>query len=175
MYNVDLPVITIINKIDLISNEQLEKFVIKYKGTINKLNQELNLQKIPIIMKNDKDVELFSRSMDKKEFMIIFLVSALKWEGGLTLFKNYLRSLPKEKEAIFNKDLKKKQEELELENMEFDIHEIIYKESNAILTGIVSSGELRTKSKYYLGPDSYGNFKVVQVCDIFLQKSCCEL
>ena len=43
MYNVDLPVITIINKIDLISNEQLEKFVIKYKGTINKLNQELNL------------------------------------------------------------------------------------------------------------------------------------
>ena len=170
MYNVDLPVITIINKIDLISNEQLEKFVIKYKGTINKLNQELNLQKIPIIMKNDKDVELFSRSMDKKEFMIIFLVSALKWEGGLTLFKNYLRSLPKEKEAIFNKDLKKKQEELELENMEFDIHEIIYKESNAILTGIVSSGELRTKSKYYLGPDSNGNFKVVQVCDIFCKK-----
>ena len=170
MYNVDLPVITIINKIDLISNEQLENFVIKYKGTINKLNQELNLQKIPIIMKNDKDVELFSRSMDKKEFMIIFLVSALKWEGGLTLFKNYLRSLPKEKEAIFNKDLKKKQEELELENMEFDIHEIIYKESNAILTGIVSSGELRTKSKYYLGPDSNGNFKVVQVCDIFCKK-----
>ena len=121
-------------------------------------------------MKNDKDVELFSRSMDKKEFMIIFLVSALKWEGGLTLFKNYLRSLPKEKEAIFNKDLKKKQEELELENMEFDIHEIIYKESNAILTGIVSSGELRTKSKYYLGPDSNGNFKVVQVCDIFCKK-----
>ena len=54
--------------------------------------------------------------------------------------------------------------------MEFDIHEIIYKESNAILTGIVSSGELRTKSKYYLGPDSNGNFKVVQVCDIFCKK-----
>ena len=170
MYNVDLPVITIINKIDLISNEDLEKFVRKYKETIKKLNKELNLEKIPIIIKNDNDVELFSRSIDKKEIMVTFLVSALKWEGGLTLFKNYLRSLPKEKEAIFNIDLKKKQKELERENMEFDIHEIIYKETNAILIGIVSSGELRTKSKYYLGPDSNGNFKVVEACDIFCKK-----
>ena len=63
MYNVDLPVITIINKIDLISNEDLEKFVRKYKETIKKLNKELNLEKIPIIIKNDNDVELFSRKL----------------------------------------------------------------------------------------------------------------
>jgi len=43
MYNVDLPMITIINKIDLISDEELEKFVKKYKEIIKKLNSELNI------------------------------------------------------------------------------------------------------------------------------------
>ena len=42
--------------------------------------------------------------------------------------------------------------------MEFDIHEIIYKDNCAILIGIVCSGKLRTHSKCYLGPDAYGNF-----------------
>ena len=171
MYNVDVPVITIINKIDLISEEELKQFVKKYKETIKKLNSELNLQKIPKIIKNDEDVELFSRSMDEKEILVTFLVSTLKWEGGLTLFKNFLRSLPKVNGIIYNNDnLKQRQKELELEKMEFDIHEIIHKETNAILIGIVSSGKLRSNSKCYLGPDSNGNFKIVEVCNIFCKK-----
>jgi len=171
MFNLDIPVITIINKIDLISDEELEKFVKKYKETIKKLNSELNLQKIPKIIKNDEDVELFSRSMDEKDILVTFLVSTLKWDGGLTLFKNFLRSLPKVNATIYNLDnLKQRQKELELEKMEFDIHEIIYKETNAILIGIVSSGKLRSNSKCYLGPDSNGNFKLVEVCDIFCKK-----
>ena len=171
MYNVDVPVITIINKIDLISEEELKQFVKKYKETIKKLNSELNLQKIPKIIKNDEDVELFSRSMDEKEILVTFLVSTLKWEGGLILFKNFLRSLPKVNGIIYNNDnLKQRQKELELEKMEFDIHEIIHKETNAILIGIVSSGKLRSNSKCYLGPDSNGNFKIVEVCNIFCKK-----
>ena len=108
--------------------------------------------------------------MDEKELLVTFLVSTLTWEGGLTLFKNFLRSLPKVNDTIYNQDLKQKQKELELEKMEFDIHEIIYKETNAILIGIVSSGKLRTHSKCYLGPDANGNFKMVEVCDILCKK-----
>ena len=171
IYNVDLPMITIINKIDLISAEELEKFVKKYKETIKKLNTELNLHKIPIIIKDNEDVESFSRSKDEKDILVTFLVSTLTWEGGLTLFKNFLRSLTKVNETICNnQDLTHKMEELELEKMEFDIREIIYKETNAILVGIVSSGKLRTNSKYYLGPDVNGNFKVVEVSNIFCKK-----
>ena len=170
MYNVNLPVITIINKIDLISNKDLEEFVEKYKKTIIKLNSELNLQKIPIIVKNDEDVELFSRNMDEKEILVTFLVSTLTWNGGLNLFKNFLRSLPKINETICNQSLKEKSKELDLEKMEFDIHEIIYKDNCAILIGIVCSGKLRTHSKCYLGPDASGNFKIVEVCDIFCKK-----
>ncbi len=166
IYNVDLPVITIISKIDLITDEELAKVVKKYKETIQKLNKELNKQKIPIVMRDNEDVVLLSSSMDEKELLPTFLVSNLKWEGGLTLFKNFLGVLPQVNKTS---DIQKKKE-LELEKMEFDIHEIIYKETNAILIGIVSSGKLRIKSKYFLGPDINGNFKLVEVCDIHCKK-----
>ena len=166
IYNVDLPVITIINKIDLISDEELKKVVKKYKETINKLNIELNKQKIPIVMKNNDDVALFSSNMEEKELLLTFLVSSLKWEGGLTLFKNFLGVLPE----VNKTSNKHRQKELELEKMEFDVHEIIYKETNVILVGIVSSGKLRIKSRCFLGPDINGNFKMVEVCDIHCKK-----
>ena len=166
IYNVDLPVITIINKIDLISDEDLKIFVKQYKETIRKLNTELNKQKIPILMKNNDDVALFSSNMDEKEILLTFLVSNLKWEGGLTLFKNFLGVLP----DLNKTSDKQKQKELELEKMEFDIHETIYREKNVILIGIVSSGKLRIKSKCFLGPDINGNFKTVEVCDIHCKK-----
>ena len=165
IYNIDLPVIAIINKIDLVSDSELEKTVRKYKETIKKL------KKIPIVIKNDEDVALFSRSMEEKEILVTFLVSTLTFNGGLNLFKNFLKSLPKLNETIYKNDkLKQKQKELELEKMEFDIHEIIHKENNAILSGIVSSGKLRTNSKCFLGPDISGNFIKVEVCDIHCKK-----
>ena len=166
IYNVDLPVITIINKIDLISDEELKKVVKQYKETIKKLNVELNKQKIPLVVKDDSDVVLFSSNMDEKEILSIFLVSTQKWEGGLTLFKNFLGILPE----VNKTSDKQKQKDLELEKMEFDIHEIIYKETNAILIGIVSSGKIRNKSKCFLGPDINGDFKMVEVCDIHCKK-----
>ena len=169
IYNVDLPVITIINKIDLISDEDLKKVVKKYKEIIKKLNIELNKQKIPLVMKDNDDVALFSSNMDEKEILEIFLVSNLTWEGGLTLFKNFLGVLP----DLNKTSDKQKQKELELEKMEFDVHEVIYKENketHVILVGIVSSGKLRIKSKCFLGPDINGNFKIVEVCDIHCKK-----
>ena len=166
IYNVDLPVITIINKIDLISDEDLKKVVKQYKETIRKLNTELNKEKIPVVMKNNDDVALFSSNMDEKEILLTFLVSNLKWEGGLTLFKNFLGVLP----DLNKTSDKQKQKELELEKMEFDIHETIYREKNVILIGIVSSGKLRIKSKCFLGPDINGNFKMVEICDIHCKK-----
>ena len=167
IYNVDLPVITIINKIDLISDEDLKKLIKKYKETINKLNKELNLAKIPLVMKDNDDVALFSSNMEEKEILLTFLVSTLTWEGGLTLFKNFLGVLPQVNNKISDKQ---KEKELGLEKMEFDVHEIIYKETNAILIGIVSSGKLTIKSKCFLGPDINGNFKLVEVCDIHCKK-----
>ena len=151
IYNLNLPIITIINKIDLISDEELNKVINKYQETV------INIGKILKIIKNDEDIALFS-PMEEKDFLLTFLISNLTWEGGLTLFKNFLAVLPQHRN--------KKEIDINLENMEFDILEIIYKETNAILWGIVSSGKMRINSKYYLGPDTSGNFKIVEVTDI---------
>ena len=163
IFSIDLPIITIITKIDLISKEELTKFINDYKETIS----GLDLGKFAQVIENDKDIALFSPNMDEKDILLTFLVSNLTWEGGLTLFKNFLSVIPKNSNNTTGKD---KQKELDLEKMEFDIQETIYKETNAIVKGIVSSGKLRINSQYYLGPDSSGNFKMVEVTDIHCKK-----
>ena len=163
IYNIDLPIITIIDKIDSISKEELNKFIAKYKKTII----GLGLGKFAKIIENEQDVALFSSNMDEKYILITFLVSNLTWEGGLTLFKNFLGVLPQYNNRTSDQQ---KQKELDLEKLEFDIHETIYKDSSAIIQGIVSSGKLRINSKYFLGPDSSGNFKMVEVTDIHCKK-----
>jgi elongation factor 1-alpha len=154
IYNINLPIITIINKIDLISEEELNKVISKYKEIII----ALNLGKILQIIKNDEDIALFS-PMEEKDILLTFLVSTLKWEGGLTLFKNFLSVLPQHR-------TNDKLMDINLEKTEFDIHEIRYKETCVIVKGIVSSGKLRIKTKYFLGPDVEGNFKIVEVTGI---------
>ena len=163
IYNIDLPIITIIDKIDLISKEELNKFIAKYKETI----LDLGLGKFAKIIENDEDVALFSSNMEEKDILITFLLSNLTWEGGLNLFKNFLGVLPQYNNRTSDQQ---KQKELDLEKLEFDIHETIYKDSIAIIQGIVSSGKLRINSKYFLGPDSSGNFKMVEVTDIHCKK-----
>jgi GTPase len=162
IFSIDLPIITIITKIDLISKEELAKFINDYKKTII----GLDLGKFAQVIENDKDIALFSSDMDEKDILLTFLVSNLTWEGGLTLFKNFLSVIPKN--STTDKD--KLQKELDLEKLEFDIQETIYKETNAIVKGIVSSGKLRINSQYFLGPDSSGNFKIVEVTDIHCKK-----
>ena len=155
IYNINLPIITIINKIDLISEEELNTVINKYQEII----VGLNIGKFLKIIKNDKDIALFS-PMEEKDILLTFLISTMTWEGGLTLFKNFLSVLPQRRTN------NKENVDINLEKIEFDIIEIIYKETNAILWGIVSSGKLRINSKYFLGPDAMGNFKMVEVTDI---------
>ena len=154
IYNINLPIITIINKIDLISEEELNKVINRYQEIII----GLDIGKFMKIIKNDEDVAIFCQ-MEERDILLTFLVSTLSWDGGLTLFKNFLSVLPQHR--INNKEI-----DINLENTEFDILEIYYKETNAILWGIVSSGKMLINSKYFLGPDSMGNFKMVEVTDI---------
>ena len=158
IHNLNLPIITIINKIDLINEQDLKAFVSQYKKVIKKLFPD----KIPIILKDNYDLALFSSNMDEKEPLLLFLTSTLTWDGGLTHLKNFLGLLP-QPDKRRNKD---KDKELELEKMEFDIHETICKGNNILLQGIVSSGKLRTNSKCFLGPDIHGNFKTVEIADL---------
>ena len=81
IYNINLPIITIINKIDLISEEELNKVINKYQDIVIGLKIGKSLQ----LIKNENDVALFS-AMEEKDILLTFLVSTLTWDGGLTLF-----------------------------------------------------------------------------------------
>jgi elongation factor 1-alpha len=164
-YNIGVPIITIISKIDLIKEEELKNLIENYKNTINKLNEELNESKEVIFMQTDEDVEKRSRKMNKK-IILTFLLSNLKWEGGLGLFRNFLRALPEVDKLVDNERKKK----LESEKLEFDVHGTIFKEKKSILIGMVTRGKLKLESKYYLGPDSNGDYKLVQVNEIHSKK-----
>ena len=154
-YNIGVPIITVISKIDLITEEELKKVIENYKNTINKLNEELNVKKEVIFMQTDEDVEKRSRKM-KEKTILTFLLSNLKLEGGFTLFRNFLRALPE----IIKLDDTETQKKLESEKMEFDVHGTIFKEKNSILIGMVTRGKLKSKSKYFLGPDTNGDYKL---------------
>ena len=78
-----IPIITIITKIDLINEEQQKLFIKEFKSTVLKLK----IERVPIVMKNNDDVVLFSRNIQEKNLMLTFLVSNLRWDG-LNLFKN---------------------------------------------------------------------------------------
>ena len=160
-YNIDVPIITIISKVDLITKEELNIVIENYKKTINKLNSEMNEIKEVVFMETDEDVEKRSRKM-KNKIILTFLVSNLNWKGGLNLFKNFLRALPEINKYNDTEKLKK----LEAEKMEFDVQGTISKEKEPILVGMVTRGKLKAKSKYFLGPDSNGNYKFVEVTNI---------
>ena len=158
-YNMQIPIITIITKIDLINNEQKSIFIKEFKSTVLKLK----IERVPIIMKNNDDVVLFSRNIQEKNIMLTFLVSNLQWEG-LNLFKTFLSML-----SVNNK-LEDELKEIELEKMEFDIHETIQMGNQFILVGIVSKGKVKAGSKCFLGPDQEGNFRVVEIVNIHCKK-----
>ena len=158
-FNMKLPIITVFTKIDLINDKQIKDLIALYKSTVMKLKIGL----IPIIMKNNDDIVLFSRNIQEKNIMLTFLVSNLKWDG-LNLFKSFLSTLP------VNNKLEDELKQIEMEKMEFDIHEIISDNNKIILIGIVSKGKVKSKTKCYLGPDQEGNFKIVEIDNIHCKK-----
>lgn len=154
-----IPIITIITKVDLVNEEEKKEIIQLFKITISKLK----IGFVPLIMKNNDDIVLFSRNIQEKNLMLTFFVSNLQW-GGLNLFKNFLSMLP------VNNKLEDELKAIEMEEMEFDIHETNQLENRLIVVGIVSKGKIKRDSKCFLGPDNEGNFCVVEIVDIHCKK-----
>ena len=68
-FNIQLPIITVFTKIDLINEQQIKNLINLYKSTVMKLEIRL----IPIIMKNNDDIVLFYRNQEKN-IILTFLV-----------------------------------------------------------------------------------------------------
>ena len=55
-----------------------KKIVKNIKETIQKLNIELNKEKIPLVLRKNDDISLFSSNMDEKEISLILLCFKFK-------------------------------------------------------------------------------------------------
>jgi GTPase len=85
----NLPVIIIFSKIDLATEEQLEILFKQFRSmAIN-----MKLKKVPIKMKTNEDIILFSRNIQERNVLPTFFISNIKWDG-LNLLKTFLSMLP---------------------------------------------------------------------------------
>jgi GTPase len=70
----NLPIITIFTKIDLINETKRIDLVKHFRELVSRLK----LSRVPLIMKSNDDIVLFSRNIEEKNLMPTFLVGAKK-------------------------------------------------------------------------------------------------
>lgn len=151
-FAMDLPVIIIVTKIDLLAEEDETSF-------FNNLNYYIKAQKCnrnALRVKTEEDIVLFSRML-KENIVPIFMVSN-KSGIGLGLFTNFLNLLPTNLPEEKNSEI------------QFDIHSIINKDNKTILAGIVSQGTIDKNRVLFIGPDNKNIFNKVTVKSIHCKK-----
>lgn len=142
-----IPVITIITKSDLVSDEDLRDVLINFRESLKKEKSGKN----PLVAKDKEDVLTFVNNITEG-IMPIFVLSN-KTGTGLDYFNNFLSILPLQPEQEEVKD--------DLANVQFDFLEIIHKEdsqknsnkkANYIIEGIVTKGTLLAGDECKIGP-----------------------
>lgn len=156
--SMDLPIVTIFTKIDMISDEEDKTTLLNNFKCILKSEKK---GKNPLVVKNKHDIVTFSQSINEG-ILPIFLISN-KTGLGLDLFINFLNLLP----AITDIDDSSCDS---TQDVQFDLLETINVENKFILAGIVTKGILIFDTKYLLGPDLEGNFKSVKLLSIHCKK-----
>jgi len=156
--SMDLPIVTIFTKIDMIKDEEDKITLLNYFKCILKSEKK---GKNPLVVKNKNDIVTFSQSINEG-ILPIFLISN-KSGHGLDLFINFLNILPAtsdtdESSIVSNQDV------------QFDILETSGVENKLILAGIVTKGTLIYDNQYLLGPDLDGNFKLASLKSIHCKR-----
>lgn len=156
--SMDLPIVTIFTKIDMITDEEDKTTLLNNFKCILKSEKK---GKNPLVVKDKDDIVTFSQSINEG-ILPIFLVSN-KTGSGLDLFINFLNLLP----ATFDVD---DSSQVSAQDVQFDMLETINVENKLILAGIVTKGILLWDSQYLLGPDLEGNFKSVKLLSIHCKR-----
>jgi elongation factor 1-alpha len=161
--SMNLPIIAIITKVDLVNSEDLYDLINNFKVILKAEKKGKN----PLIAKNSDDIVTFSRNASEG-ILPIFLVSN-KVGTGLDLFINFLNLLPERKKDGFE-ILNFKPDKLEVDEHQFDILETAVIDKKIIVAGILSKGMIYKGAQCKLGPDAQGNFKLVEILSIHCKK-----
>jgi len=149
--------ISIITQIDKITDTELEMFLNNYKQFVKLFSK----RKLPLIMKNEEEVSIFSRNLNEN-IHPIFLCSS-KTGIGIDLLFTLLRNLNFIDNKLINNLLLCQSfmnfKMISLNFSQFDIHDIFMFDKKVIVGGIVNKGNFSKGNQYFLGPDKMGNFK----------------
>ena len=163
--SLDLPIVTVFTKVDMVNEEDLFEFFKNFKSILKCEKKGKN----PLLAKNKDDIVTFSRNINEG-IMPIFVISN-KTGYGLDLFINFLNLLPVNTKDDLSKLGKYNSNLIMSAENQFDILETMTIDNKIpILAGIVSRGSIYKGGQYKLGPDSNGNFKLVEVLSIHCKK-----
>jgi GTPase len=155
--SMDLPIVTIFTKIDMITDEEDKTTLLNNFKCILKSEKK---GKNPLVVKNKDDIVTFSQSINEG-ILPIFLISN-KTGTGLDLFINFLNLLPASSDVEDSSSA--------AQDVQFDMLETINVENKLILAGIVTKGTLIHDTQYLLGPDVEGNFRCVNLFSIHCKR-----
>lgn len=149
--------ISIITQIDKVSETELEMFLNNYKQFVKLFSKK----KIPLVMKNEEEVSIFSRNLNEN-IHPIFLCSS-KTGFGIDLIFSLLKNLNFVDNKYINNLLLCQSyinfKTISMNYSQFDIHDIFMFDKRVIVGGIVNKGNFSKGNEYFLGPDKTGNFK----------------
>lgn len=159
----NLPIVALITKVDLINLDDLYDLLNNFKTILKSEKKGKN----PLIAKNSDDIVTFSRNVSEG-ILPIFLISN-KTGAGLDLFINFLNLLPERKKDCFD-IVNSKNEKSEVDEHQFDILELAKIDGKVIVAGIISKGMIFKGAQCKMGPDSQGNFKLAEIISIHCKK-----
>ncbi len=85
----NLPMLIIFTKIDLVTQGQQEILFKQLKST----SLNMKLKKVPLKIKSNEDIILFARNIQERNILPTFFISNIMWDG-LNLLKTFLSMLP---------------------------------------------------------------------------------
>jgi GTPase len=155
-----VPIFIVITKID-IAPPEIFKQTMDY---IIKVTKSTGAQKMPIVIKEDDDVKVYADSMVSDRVCPIFCVSSVQGDGIKQL--RYFMSCLQSRSSLMN-TFKSSEDKAEfLMDGYFNVKGV-----GLVLSGVLTSGTIKTGQTVYLGPDITGSYKPITVKSIHFKRS----
>ncbi|CAD8084951.1 unnamed protein product [Paramecium sonneborni] len=146
-----IPFMIAITHVDQITEHYYAEIIEQLKDMI----KSLQIQSVPIVVRTEEDVVLFSKQILSKTLIPIFLISNLKLRT-LDYFIKFLNLLPSTNELTNNSNL----------DTEYCIHNVFEINNQKVLGGTVLKGIIRVKQILQMGPDKNGRFFPIEIEEI---------
>ena len=160
----DLPVVVIVSKTDLVSDAQLEQT----KDVIDDTLKTLPYKRVPLRMANKDDVLTATSCVSDSSVTPVFYVSSLTGKG-LDLLYLFLNVLPPRLSARERDQLLQRETEFQVDET-FQIPGV-----GSVVGGLLMSGVIRSGDKMSVGPFEDGHFEQVAVTSVHRNRVPCRV